>query len=517
MRTSTSGADVVIVGTGPVAAVLARILLNAGVHVLMLEAGRQMSTPPGAHLRNAFACQIDPSFFNETVKAHLRPASMSTASGGSSEDSAASAGSANRSGSKRGPRTTLPAARVTNLVGGMGALWNCVALRMDEELKHWPGISSPEWDSLYAAAEDLLGVSPSIFASSPRQTAVLNLLSERYREPSRPFPRPAAIAARRRSDNPELIRWTGPAEILGDTTEELRTGSLRIWPDHAVNRLIHRGGQITQAEVQGLDPWESKTISGEVFVVAGGAIRTPALLWNSGIGKDGQGTSCLGRYLCDHPLAYAQVALNPELLAQASNFHQSRLLNSETDLFISIPFSSSKPFHSLIMPDVHCDKGQPDNRAVVSLYWYSLATPRFENRMVFNESAHDSWTLPQPTFEYTLFDEDRARIQVALEDLKNAGQMMGSFLPSAPPQILSPGSSMHIMGTTRMGDNDGGSLVDSYGQVWGFSNLYLGGTGLIPCATASNPTLTACALAVRTAQKILDNPIIRNNRMASVC
>jgi choline dehydrogenase-like flavoprotein len=62
---------------------------------------------------------------------------------------------------------------------------------------------------------------------------------------------------------------------------------------------------------------------------------------------------------------------------------------------------------------------------------------------------------------------------------------------------------MHVIGTTRLGDaDDGGSVVDGGGRVWGFENLYLGGTGLIPTASATNPTLTACALAIRTADRL---------------
>lgn len=58
----------------------------------------------------------------------------------------------------------------------------------------------------------------------------------------------------------------------------------------------------------------------------------------------------------------------------------------------------------------------------------------------------------------------------------------------------------HIMGTTRMGEQSSGSVVDADCQVHGYGNFYVAGCSVFPPAGYANPTWTAVALALRLAR-----------------
>jgi choline dehydrogenase-like flavoprotein len=71
------------------------------------------------------------------------------------------------------------------------------------------------------------------------------------------------------------------------------------------------------------------------------------------------------------------------------------------------------------------------------------------------------------------------------------------------PFVMPLGASLHYQGTTRMGTVDDGTSVCSIdSEVWGTPGVFVAGNGVIPTATACNPTLTSVALAVAGARRI---------------
>jgi choline dehydrogenase-like flavoprotein len=103
---------------------------------------------------------------------------------------------------------------------------------------------------------------------------------------------------------------------------------------------------------------------------------------------------------------------------------------------------------------------------------------------------------------YDLTDREYAEIEAAKKFQARAASVLGEFVENQP-RLMPPGTSLHYMGTVRMGERDDGtSVCDPYSRVWKVPGLVLAGNGLIPTANSCNPTLTSVALAVQGARTL---------------
>ncbi len=121
--------------------------------------------------------------------------------------------------------------------------------------------------------------------------------------------------------------------------------------------------------------------------------------------------------------------------------------------------------------------------------------------MEFSETETDFYGMPKMTIHYSRTEKDLATIeQMRQNSLRSAGRI---GTPLEQPELAAGGSSLHYQGTVRMGvADDGDSVCDPLLRVWGVDSLYVGGNGVIPTATAANPTLTTVALAWRAASQL---------------
>jgi hypothetical protein len=239
-------------------------------------------------------------------------------------------------------------------------------------------------------------------------------------------------------------------------------------------------------------------------VVAADALRTPQLLWASGIRPE-----ALGRYLTEHPLVFGVVAVKDGLLPPLDSTVASI---DPVRVVVGVRFQEERhPFHAQLLFSPVCPIPLPtespyaDNPAgYVGMGWGVRKWPRAEDRLLFDDDEPDDSGLPGIRIAYEVTEREVAELDRARQFQARAAAALGTFIDGMPV-VMPPGSSLHYMGTVRMGAaDDGTSVCDSYSRVWGVPGLVLAGNGLIPTANSCNPTLTSVALAVRGADALAE-------------
>ena len=234
-------------------------------------------------------------------------------------------------------------------------------------------------------------------------------------------------------------------------------------------------------------------------------MRTPQLLWASNIRP-----KALGHYLNEHPFVFTFVELNDNLVDKSVAPQYDQTKRSEPTIGVFwVPFDApNHPFHCQIM---HMDvsplkietHGNPKH--IVGLGYGCLKKSRFEDHIVFSETEKDYLGMPKMNFKYEFTPKDLAEIEAAKVMQSKVANAFGKVIKEGEQTTMPAGTSLHYSGTIRMGKiNDGTSVCNTYSKVWGFDNLFVGGNGVIPMATTSNPTLTSVALAVRAAEKVIE-------------
>jgi pyranose oxidase len=521
--------DAFIVGSGPIGSAFARRLVEAGRRVLVVDAGAKLSDRPGEHLKNAYLYQRNLDMFSSVIRGHLTLLSVP-----SNDQAVVTLDPAafqvdrskydgfvhNNQNPDQDPNRNLPAAAASYIVGGMATHWTCATPRHHPSVELADCIPTAEWDDLYTQAETLLNTRRDAFEHSIRHQVVREALVTEFRELPEPYAvQNLPLAVERRRDNPRFVRWSGSDTVLGPLADGGHPDTFDLQSQCLCTklRLSSDGRRVEYAEVQDLANWRTIRVDADLFVIACGAVLTPQLLYASGIRP-----KPLGRYLCEQPVAFCQIVLHQDLVdaieaderfadrvrqhAKSRPHDPVPIPSDDPEPQVWIPVSEDRPWHCQIHRDAfHYGDVAPnvDARLIVDLRWFGITAPRPDNRVIFSDVHHDMFGMPQPTFEYSLSNEDRRRQHLMMRDMLRAASVLGGFLPGSEPRFVDPGLPLHISGTTRMGTSPDTSVVDNTSKVWGIDNLYLGGNGLIPTGNASNPTLTSVAIALKAAQHIL--------------
>jgi pyranose oxidase len=531
--------DVFIAGSGPIAATYARTILDWGKangkipKIIMVEIGSQDGKITGGHHKNSIKYQKDIDMFVNVIKGALQPISIPAVDtfqptlGGTGwapvlgQSLVMSGNNPNQD-----PQRNLKSSSVTRTVGGMATHWTCSCpIPNDEERVELDKvIPKTTMNAHLERAATLLNIHSNEYDQSIRHNLVNKALTKALAQYPGRIHHNIPLAVQRRVDNPDYVVWTGTNTILGEWND-----TFQMLTETRVTRLGHfvqetkQGAPIEYALVRDLNTNDDRLVVAKAFIVACGAMPTPQILWNSGIRPP-----ALGCYLTEQSMAFCQIIMKKELIDSVSPTdprvieHKKKhpkdplpIPFNDPEPQLMIPYSQKFPWHVQVHRDAfsYGDVGpKADPRTVVDLRFFGKGEIQKRNkidmgpRSFTNEwqaGVTDLYGMPQVTFDVVRSEDDRQRDQRMMNDMTNVANALGSYLPGSYPQFMEPGLAMHVTGTTRIGKDPETSVADAECRVHGYPNLWIGGNGCLPDATASNPTRTSVAIALEGAQSVI--------------
>lgn len=460
-------ADVVVVGSGAGGAAVAGELSRLGADVVMIEAGElDAEIPLGSHVHTAFPneAQLE-SDYGPVVWSRLGPYQGAAA-----------------------PIPGLLGAAAIHGVGGLLSFWSHMCTRPDGATEAEPSIPLGELDRLWDDAATLLWANLSIEADGVRQQRIQGILDEAY---------PGLPAGRGVQQLPTAMRripaggieWAGIGALL-DPLSSVSPGTIRILvgtPARRIERLGSRAVAVVAATGRG-----QVRVQADAVVSAGGAIGAAQLLHASRIRPP-----ALGRYLTDHTMVTSRIRLRDDIVRDVPE--------DDPTFSVWLPSSTARPVHTQVArgwvsaaPFV----GDLDQRTTADIGQFTGVNPDPDNRLRFDDDAEDTWGMPRVSGRLKLGAADRERVRFAFADHATIAAELGDPDFGVAISLAPPGTSLHLMGTTRIGDDPSVTTADPFGRVWGTDNVYVAGNGVSSTLNHGNPTLNTVALALRTARRI---------------
>jgi choline dehydrogenase-like flavoprotein len=127
--------------------------------------------------------------------------------------------------------------------------------------------------------------------------------------------------------------------------------------------------------------------------------------------------------------------------------------------------------------------------------------PDERNQVELDSHVKDNYGLPVPLLKMTYFQNEMAMVDSIKRRLRDIFEAAGAREINIEP--FTPGYSSHYLGTCRMGNDPKISVVNAWCRTHDVPNLFVGDGSVFVTGGAVNPALTISALASRTAEGIV--------------
>ncbi len=541
--------DAIVIGSGPAGSTAVRELTEAGMDVLLLEAGRELTeedfTPPehkrlmpmGMDVLARAKRMLGDRQFNQA-----RRSFYSDATSRFLVDDLANP-------------YTYPADAPylwvrSRLLGGRMHAYGRVLQRMsDVDFKaaslDGVGIDWPfEYKDLapyYDRVEELVGLygddDPGVEHPPAGRYAGPGHLNEMERD--------FKAAVESRWPERHVISWRFQAPFLDRTPPGIRearaTGRLTIRTNAVVSRITTsaRTGLATGAVFIDAVTKREHRVAADVVMVCASAIESVRLLLGSGSGRHpaglGNSNGLVGHYLMEQSmtLGFGDDARRPGYFGPSSQCEPDPFYGNSGGFLIpryqnltgqSEPYKRGYSFQGLAgrvpVPE--------DSPAMFGFGAGGEMLPQYGNRVTLSRRVRDRWGVPAAHIVCRPNDNDRLMVRAAVRDIGEmmaAGGYRTNFVASTfrvhskrvwpdfnPFQraifrvgirmSLIMGVSIHEAGGARMGHDPALSVLNGVCQSWDVPNLFVTDAASFPTGSTEGPALTIMAVTARACDYI---------------
>ena len=509
--------DAIIVGSGFGGAMSARVLVEAGWSVLMVERGDWVARGPQNWSPDAVG-QLTSHYSTESPYRVVHPSGETQAG-------------------------------AFHCVGGPSVFYGGVAFRFRaedfEEDPEISGNSGARWpwtyaeiEPYYGEAEQILGVAGETdvdptepprsgpYPGKPAELAPVSSVIERAARDlgQRPFRLPLAINTRASSNRSACIGCgtcdgfacaiSAKNDLATVVIRPLISRGLRLRVNAVATRLQVERGRITGVVVTDYHTGIPTLYQAETVILAAGALATPQLLLGSQLQRFNPGGHVVGRYLMRH---YNKIVFGifPNPPNPDGRFHKQLAIHDFYfgDPTLRRPRGKLGGIQQLATPPAGLVRTQmPPVLGAVCARWVDHLTglltiaedqPQYENRVFLDGSTSDRHGLPRLQVTHRYSERDRAAGRALVDRASWVLRRAGAWgLYRHRIDTFS-----HAVGTVRMGIDPRTSAVDADCRFRGLDNLYIVDSSVMATSAAVNPSLTIAANALRAAHRLAGHSI----------
>lgn len=143
-------------------------------------------------------------------------------------------------------------------------------------------------------------------------------------------------------------------------------------------------------------------------------------------------------------------------------------------------------------------------RYQISLGAFGESLARYDNFVSIDPNLKDTWGIPALHISMTHGENERALHEDAASSAAEMLEVAGAKNIEIRSTVAEPGMAIHELGTARMGNNPKTSVTDSYCQLHDVKNVFAMDGACFVSSGCQNPTLSMMAITVRACDHLID-------------